>query len=119
MKRISQCLALVALLMVGALGIAACSPGAGGGGEGSGAGSSAVTVSLKSIAFEPSDITVAVGGTVTFVNNDSVTHDIVGEGWDSGAIAPGASFSQTFDTAGTFQIHCSIHPSMTASITVK
>jgi plastocyanin len=76
-------------------------------------------VSLKNIAINPSDIVVAVGGTVLFTNNDTVTHDIAGTGFDTGALAPGATFSQVFNTAGSFPIHCTIHPSMTANITVK
>jgi len=74
---------------------------------------------MVNTTFDPSTIEVAVGGTVTFTNNDSVPHDVAGDGWDSGSMAPGATFSQTFPTAGTFPIRCTIHPSMTASVVVK
>jgi plastocyanin len=80
---------------------------------------SAVTVILRNMAFNPADVTVAVGGTVTFTNNDSVDHTVTGDSFDSGALAPGASFKQTFATAGSFPIHCTIHPSMTGNVTVK
>jgi plastocyanin len=85
----------------------------------SGGGSSAVAVSLQNFAFNPSDIQVAVGGTVTFTNNDSTTHNVAGDTWSSGPMAPGKSFAQKFPTAGTFPIKCTIHPSMTAQVTVK
>jgi plastocyanin len=122
--RTSRRIALAAVLVLSLATLVACSssPASSGGGSssgGSGSGSSAVTVTLQNIAFNPSQIDVGVGGTVTFVNKDSVAHDIVGSGWDSGSLAPGASFSQTFPTAGTFPIHCIIHPSMTGSVTVK
>jgi plastocyanin len=113
-------LALVVLAGCGGTPAAAPSGGTGTGASGgTGSSSSAVAVSLKNFAFSPADITVPVGGTVTFTNNDSTAHDVVGASFDSGSMAPGATFSQTFATAGTFPIHCSIHPSMTANVTVK
>jgi plastocyanin len=124
LRRIAIAIAVAAALIV----LVGCSSPSGSGATGTsgsgssagtGSGTSAVTVSLANIAFNPSQIDVAVGGTVTFVNNYSVTHDIVGGSWDSGQLARGASFSQTFPTAGTVPIHCTIHPSMTGSITVK
>lgn len=114
--------AVLSLLMLAACGGSGSSgTGSTGGGSDStgGSASKSVTVSLQNFAFNPSDITVAVGGSVTFTNNDSTTHDIVGDSFDSGQLAPGKSFTQTFATAGTFPIHCSIHPSMTAQVTVK
>jgi plastocyanin len=86
---------------------------------GTGPASSTAEVSLKNMSINPSDITVAVGGTVAFTNNDTVTHDIAGTGFDTGALAPGATFFQVFKTAGSFPIHCTIHPSMTANVTVR
>jgi plastocyanin len=87
--------------------------------SGTGTSTSAVAVSLKNFAFDPAQINVAVGGTVTFTNNDSTEHIIAGDGWTSGAMAAGATFSHTFPTAGTFPIRCTIHSSMTASVIVK
>jgi plastocyanin len=76
---------------------------------------------LTSTAFAPNPITVAVGGTVTWMNNDSITHTSVANNgaWSSGAIAPGGSFSAPFMTAGTFAYHCSIHPGMIGTVTVQ
>jgi plastocyanin len=87
--------------------------------SGSGAAPASVSVSMANLAFVPADITVAVGGTVTFTNDDSVAHVVAGDTWSSGNMAPGATFSQTFATAGSFPIVCTIHPSMTANVTVK
>jgi plastocyanin len=78
-----------------------------------------VTVSLENISFNPAQVDVAVGGTVTFMNNDSVQHNVAGDTWSSGPLDPGKSFSQTFPTAGSFPIRCTIHPSMTGTVNVK
>ena len=79
------------------------------------------TVTIADFAFSPNAITVQAGSTVTWVNNDSVPHTATGDNgeFDTGSIAPGGSASITFDTAGTFAYHCTIHPNMTASITVQ
>lgn len=89
-------------------------------GGGTTGGSKEVAVSISNFAFSPSSADVAVGGTVTWTNNDSVAHTVTFDsGGDSGKIDPGKTFSKKFDTAGAFSYHCSIHPSMTGSITVK
>jgi plastocyanin len=55
------------------------------------------------------------------VNNDTTTHTSTGSNgaWDSGSIAPGASFSRTFPAAGSFTYHCTIHPGMVGTVTVQ
>lgn len=75
---------------------------------------------LGNRAFSPDAVDVAVGTTVTWTNTDSITHTSTsnGAGWDSGAIAPRAQFSFTFQNAGTFPYHCAIHPGMVGTITV-
>ena len=113
---IAVAIALVPLLLLVGCSTPASSTSPSGG---TGATSNSVAVSLKNMSIEPSDITVAVGGTVAFTNNDTVTHDIAGTGFDTGALAPGGTFFQVFKTAGSFPIRCTIHPSMTGNITVK
>jgi plastocyanin len=77
------------------------------------------TVVAKNSAFSPNELTVSVGTEVTFKNEDSATHTFVGDGFESGNVKQGDSFKFTFNTAGTFNYHCSIHPSMTGKIIVK
>ena len=57
---------------------------------------------------------------MTFTNNDTAPHTATADddSWDAGEIAPGASATVTFDTAGSFPYHCNFHPNMTATITV-
>jgi plastocyanin len=115
-------LAIAALLLALTLtGCSAPSTSSTGGSSSSGAAPSAVQVVLQNIAIQPANVTVAVGGTVTWANQDSVTHNLTDDAgsWSSGALAPGKSFSHTFTAAGTFPYHCIIHPSMTGQITVK
>jgi plastocyanin len=117
LRRILCVIALVSLVALAGCSAAPSAPSTPAGGTG--AAPSTVSVSLAGLAFVPADITVAVGGTVTFTNNDTVQHNIAGDAWSSGPMAAGAKYSQTFPTAGTFPIRCTIHPSMTANVTVR
>lgn len=76
---------------------------------------------LTTTAYAPNPVTVAVGGTVTWTNNDSTAHTSTSNGgaWNSGAIAPGGTFSRTFSTAGSFPYHCTIHPGMVGTVNVQ
>jgi plastocyanin len=92
----------------------------------SGGPSSQVTIPkgasvLGNQAFAPDQVMVAVGDTVTWMNTDTVSHTSTSDasGWDSGIVAPGAQFSRTFQTAGTFRYHCAIHPGMVGSVVVQ
>jgi len=81
-----------------------------------------VAVEIKNFSFNPGEITVPVGGSVTWTNDDSTPHTATGidrEVLQSGAIKPGESFTQKFDTAGTFEYFCEFHPNMKGTIVVK
>jgi len=77
--------------------------------------------SLGRAGFNPTDLTVAVGTTVTWMNTDTVAHTSTsdGNGWSSGIVAPGGQFSFPFSTAGTFSYHCAIHPGMMGTVVVR
>lgn len=86
------------------------------------AATSANTVEIKGYAFAPADVSVPVGTTVTWVNEDSVPHTVTGKSgpakFDSGQIASGGSWSGTFVTPGTYDYYCADHPQMVARITI-
>jgi plastocyanin len=89
-------------------------------------GSTTVTIvsgasALTTTAFAPNPLTVPVGTTVSWLNNDSTTHTSVANNllWTSPNIAPGGRFNFTMTTAGTFQYHCSMHPNMVGTIIVQ
>lgn len=82
---------------------------------------SAGQVTMKNLAFNPATVTIKVGESVTWTNQDSMTHTVVADKGEfkSGDLGAGASFTFKFDKAGTYSYHCSIHPSMTGTITVQ
>lgn len=82
------------------------------------------SVGLKDSRFDPTDIEISAGDTVTFTNNDPYNHTITSATdssieFDSGEIGQDATFEQTFDTAGTYDYFCQIHPTMRGTITVS
>jgi len=110
---------VAALVLTGCSGAAPSGGSSGGSGGGTSGGGTAATVEMKEFAFVPASVEIAVGGTVTWKNADAATHTVKGDGWVSGDLAQGASFSKTFDTAGTYGYSCGIHPSMTGEVVVK
>ena len=83
--------------------------------------SAANTVTIQNMAFNPSTLNVKVGTTVTWINKDSVTHDVVSDTglFTSGNLTNGISYNYTFNQTGSFPYHCAIHPSMTGTIVVS
>ena len=80
------------------------------------------TVAIEDMAFTPAKITVKKGATVTWTNHDSVAHTVTEtdgqDGLKSGTLQKEESYSFTFNTVGTFKYDCTIHPSMTGTVTV-
>ena len=97
-------------------------PAAGGGGGGG------TEVSMESTQFDPQEVTVNAGETITFVNNESVPHDVhktSGPGPDfasgpAGGMQEGDTFELTLDEAGSYEYVCDVHaPGMSGTITVE
>lgn len=81
-----------------------------------------LAVEIKGFAYNPPVVEVPVGGSVTWTNQDNAPHTATGidrEVLQSGAIAFDASYTQTFDTAGTFEYFCEFHPNMKGSVVVE
>jgi plastocyanin len=78
-------------------------------------------VTIQNFAFSPASLIVKKGESVTWTNDDSASHTIVSDSnvFQSGSLEKGQTFSFTFNTAGQFPYHCSIHPSMKAMIIVQ
>ncbi|MBI3841475.1 MAG: cupredoxin domain-containing protein [Thaumarchaeota archaeon] len=71
--------------------------------------------------YSPSPFTVAAGHEVTWVNRDGTTHTVTSNAtglFDSSNMLPGATWSHTFSTAGTYQYYCSLHPFMKGTVVV-
>ena len=77
--------------------------------------------------FIPSIVTIDVGGEVTWENNDTAAHtttagspqDGPSGAFDSSLIMAGSSFSHTFDSAGTYDYFCMVHPWMIGTVVVS
>ena len=78
-------------------------------------------VKIDNYTFEPGQLTVKVGTTVTWVNADDIPHVILEKTgkFRSPALDTDDKFSQTFSTAGTVEYFCAIHPHMTGKIVVE
>jgi plastocyanin len=77
------------------------------------------TVIIENHEFQPAEITIQSGETVTWINKDSVKHTITADSFDSGLIGKDESFQQTFDEAGTFEYTCNPHPYMKGKVIVE
>ena len=75
------------------------------------------TITQSGFAFTPTSLSISIGQSVTFIVNSS--HDVTWRNGDPGRDATGAPYSRTFSSAGTYSFLCSIHPSMTGTITVS
>jgi plastocyanin len=93
-------------------------------------------INISSLMFQPSATAVKVGTTITWRNDEAITHTVTSgrfEGIDKttglrssqspdGAfdmkLAKGKTFSFTFTKPGTYTYYCDIHQGMNATITV-
>jgi plastocyanin len=82
------------------------------------AGSSGVTI--KNFAFSPGSVSVHVGDTITWTNQDDAPHTATAKdgSFDTGIINKGKSGSHTFTSAGTIAYICSVHPNMHGTVVV-
>lgn len=78
-------------------------------------------IAIESFAFQPSALSVQTGDTVEWTNLDTVGHTVTADdgAFASGTMTNGGTYAHTFTGAGSFLYHCTIHPTMTASITVS
>ena len=76
---------------------------------------------IQDMAFNPSTITVTAGTTIKWTNKDAETHDVTSTTnlFGSGPMNTGDTYTRTFSASGTYTYYCTIHPSMTGSVTVN
>ena len=81
---------------------------------------SEVTVDIRDFDYLPRDLTVNTGTRVTWINQDGAPHTAtVKGGWDTGTLNLDKASTLTFDTPGTFEYICTIHPYMKATLRVQ
>lgn len=143
--------AATALLLLGACGgsgedeveTAATAPGTSQNSEApietSESSTSGAEVTLQTFRFEPGEIEIAAGETVTWSNNDDILHTVtsgIGQTqgvpgvsknkdaepdglFDQQMDGVGANFEFTFEKAGKYDYFCAIHPGMTGKVIVR
>ncbi|MFX0574283.1 cupredoxin domain-containing protein [Nocardia nepalensis] len=84
------------------------------------ASTTANTVDIQNFVFAPAKLTVPVGTTVTWTNKDEEPHTVAAN--DASFRSPGmghnANFTFVFNTPGTFDYICTIHPFMHGTVVV-
>jgi len=128
--------ALLALAAAAALPFVSCGGGGGGGGVtnppppssggGGGGGSADVTITIiaenGNMSFSPNPATLNAGQRVAWRNSAAAIHTATQNGgsFDTGSIDSGATSTPiTMTTAGSFSYHCSLHPAMVGTLTVR
>ena len=83
--------------------------------------SSGPDVRIKDHAFLPSTLTVSVGTTVTWTNEDETPHQVAqtGGGFKSAALDTDDRYTYKFNKPGTYDYFCPLHPQMRGTIIVK
>ena len=79
-----------------------------------------VAVHIDNFVFEPAQLTVKVGQTVTWTNRDDIPHTVVCAGkFRSKTMDTDGTFTFTFTTAGEYKYFCSLHPHMQGVVKVE
>jgi plastocyanin len=84
-------------------------------------GPGTTAVSISGFAFNPASVTVKMGDKVKWTNMDNTGHTVTSNNGgfaSSGVLNQNATYTVTFGMTGTFDYHCSIHPTMTGTVTV-
>jgi plastocyanin len=76
------------------------------------------TTEIRGLAFNPDQITVRAGDSVTWVNHDSDRHHLQGDGFESKDLASGNTFSVEFSEPAQIAYHCTIHTYMEGKVVV-
>ncbi len=115
------------LLVAAAVLLVGCGGGDDGGGDRASSGTSAGAQDAKAVTiadytYEPAEITVPKGATVTFTNRDSTPHTATSKQsgvFESGSIDTGKTGKVRLEGSGTFAYYCLFHPFMKGTIVVE
>ncbi|MBI1729807.1 cupredoxin family copper-binding protein [Candidatus Acetothermia bacterium] len=83
--------------------------------------SNGAAVQIVNFSFQPATVHIKAGMTVTWTQKDSTPHTVTSSnpvGLDSQNLSQGQQYAYTFKTPGTYEYHCSIHPSMHGTVIV-
>jgi len=82
----------------------------------------AVEIGMKGLQFEPKDVTVKVGTSVTWKNLEDIPHNVVAEegaDFESDTFGKDGTYEFTAEKAGSVKYVCTIHPGMEGTIIVE
>ena len=79
------------------------------------------TFSITATGFTPTSRTIATTDAIKWTNKDTKTHQVVANNgsFASPVLAPGKSYTHTFNTEGTFRFHDALHPALTGKVVVN
>ena len=112
-------------VLLGALGVTGCGsgsdaqPAAGTSAAPAPAASATANVGMQGVSFTPDSVSVKAGGTVTWKNTSTISHNVTADGFASKTLDPGATFTHTFAKAGTYAFMCTFHAGMKGSVVVN
>ena len=81
-----------------------------------------VQVKIANLAYSPETVTIKAGQSVTWTNDDTVPHTVTAKDRNvlqSGTMNAGDTFTQTFNTPGTYEYFCEFHANMKGVVIVK
>lgn len=80
------------------------------------------TLTIENYSFTPPNISIKKGDTVTWTNDDTISHTITENddrvGPNSPRLAPGKTYAYKFVASGTYNYHCQLHHNMTGRVIV-
>lgn len=79
-------------------------------------------ITIDNFTFNPKQLTVKAGTTVTWTNHDDIPHGIASSSKTftrSKALTTDDSFSFAFTKPGTYQYFCYLHPNMVGTVVVE
>lgn len=90
--------------------------------------SESTVVSIAAAGFTPAEVTVPVGGTVSFTNNDTQSHQVASAPhpvhtsyppFNGAVLGAGETRAVTFTQAGSFKYHDHLNPGLTGTVIVQ
>jgi plastocyanin len=79
-----------------------------------------IAIHIDNFVFEPAQLTVKAGQTVTWTNRDDIPHTVVCAGkFRSKTMDTDGTFTFTFTAPGDYKYFCSLHPHMTGMVKVE
>jgi plastocyanin len=81
-----------------------------------------IRIGMKNLKFDPEEQAVKVGQTVTWINNESIPHNVVAEegaDFESDTFGKDGTFEYKPTKAGTIKYVCTLHPGMDGTLSVE